>query len=60
MSLPVTIFVGRTLVVLFLALRQANVKLGTPLVPMELEWHERESLAFDRAGQAIQFVSMQQ
>ena len=59
LPLPIAIFVGRSFVVLFLALCHADTQLGATFVPMQVEWDERHSFALDSAYQSIQFLAVQ-
>src|ERR1700754_2317551 len=46
-AVPVALFLGRALVVLFLALGEADLELRAALVPVQVERHQGVALAFD-------------
>ncbi len=60
MTLPVAIFTGCPLVMLFLALGEADFEFRPTSGPMQIEWHECESFALHRADESIQFMTLQQ
>src|ERR1044072_1079079 len=61
LALPVALLLGLALVVQLLAARQREFDLGAALlVEIELERHERHSLALDRADQLVDLALMQQ
>ena len=59
LTLPVAVFVSCSLVVLFLALCHAYAQFGATFVPVQIERHQRHSLALDSANQSIEFLSVQ-
>ena len=60
MPLPVLVFLVRTLVVLFFTLAEAHIKFRSAFVPMQVQWNKRKALALDGAGQAVEFVTIQE
>ena len=55
-SLPVAIFLGIALVVLLLALGQANLAFGAAIFPIKRQGDGRVTFAFDRAPQPRDFL----
>src|SRR5262245_25001871 len=45
-ALPVPVLLGGALVVLLLALGEADLQLGAPVLPVQVERHQRVALAF--------------
>ena len=60
LALPVAVLAIRTFVVLLLALAEPDAQLRSTLVPVQVEGHERVAFALDGAGQAVEFVAVQQ
>src|SRR5476651_111664 len=59
-ALPVSILVGRALVVLLLALGEPHEQLGTARLPVKLQGHERVAAPLNRADQVIELAPVQQ
>ena len=59
LSLPIAIFVGRSFVVLLLALCHADTQFGATFMPVQVQWDERHSFALDGANQSIEFLAVQ-
>ena len=60
LTLPITVFAIGALVVLLFTLGESERQLGTALVPVQVQRHERVPLALDGAGEPVQLMSMHQ
>ena len=56
---PVAVLAGSAFVVLFLTAREADLQLYAPFTPVQVEWHERVTLAFNGANQAVELSTVQ-
>ena len=60
LTLPVPVFFRGALIVLFFALRQAQVQLGPAALPVQRQRHQRIALALDGTDQPVEFAPMEQ
>src|SRR5690606_12129704 len=60
LDLPVALLLGRALVVLLLTPCESDQKLRAPLVPVQLERHERIAAPLDETGQPVDLSAMKQ
>ena len=58
--MPVAVFVGGTLVMLFFALGPGDFQLGTTSYPVHGRWHDGIALAIDCTNELVQLVTVQQ
>src|SRR5271165_1902574 len=59
-ALPISIFFIGALVVLLLALGQADLELGSPVLPVQLQRHDGVTAALHRPDQMIELAATQQ
>src|SRR5262249_45342042 len=60
LTLPVALFLGRALVVLLLALGQADLQLRASLLPVQLERHDRVAAPLGGTDQVVELMAVKQ
>ena len=58
--MPIALFFRGPFVVLLLAFRESDIEFRAALGPVQIERHERKTLAFDRSDEPVEFVSVQE